>query len=50
MSELVRLRNHGVTPSFVRKLVEAGYEDLTVEELIRVKVQGMDEIMARRKV
>ena len=34
----------------MRKLVDAGYDNLTVDELVRVKIHGMDSIMARRGV
>jgi hypothetical protein len=40
----------GITPAFVRKLVDAGYDDLTVEELVKIKIHGMDGMMARRNV
>ncbi len=35
-----RLNNHGITPAFLVRLNEAGYTDLSIEEMIRIQNSG----------
>jgi hypothetical protein len=40
VEQLIRLRNNGVTPSFIRRVKAAGTSNPTIEELIEMRNRG----------
>lgn len=43
------MKIHGVDGDFVRKLEELGFEDLTAEDLLTIRIHGMDRILRKRR-
>jgi hypothetical protein len=41
LEQVVRLKDHGVTASFVTRVRDRGFKDATVEELVRLKNSGL---------
>ena len=41
LDQLVRLRDHGITPGFVNHVRARGFKDTTAEELVRLKNGGL---------
>ncbi len=44
---MIKLHVHGIGPAFVRELVEAGYDDLGVDDLVQIKVRGTLDTLVR---
>jgi hypothetical protein len=42
LDALVRLRDHGVDPTYVRRLQQRGMSNLSVDEIIRRRDRGDD--------
>mgnify|MGYP001460264378 FL=1 len=38
--ELRRMKDHGVSASFVRRMRDRGFKDLMIDELVRLKNHG----------
>jgi hypothetical protein len=36
------MRDHGVTPEYIQKLRSSGIQDLTIEQIIRLRDHGID--------
>lgn len=49
VDDVVTMAIHGVTPEFITRMRDAGYTDLTADELVEIKIHGTDKIMLRRK-
>ena len=47
--KLKQLSIHGVTPEFVREMREAGYGNATADDLIKLRIHGVDRILLERK-
>jgi hypothetical protein len=48
--DALAFRIHGITVEYLQELKEAGFEDLDVEEVIKIKIFGLDEIIRKRLV
>jgi hypothetical protein len=42
LEELVRCRDHGVTPGYIQKLRTRGMQNLTIDQIIRLRDNGID--------
>ena len=42
LDSLIRMRDHGVDPAYVRRLQQRGVSNLSVDELIRRRDRGQD--------
>ena len=40
--EIVRCRDHGVTPEYIQKLRSRGVQNLTLDQIIRLRDHGID--------
>jgi hypothetical protein len=49
LEQAVEMKAVGVTPDYVRKMRAAGLKNLSVNELIKMKVTGVDKILTREK-
>ena len=48
MRDIIRLRNHGIRPEFVREMADLGFDPDDIDPLIRLRVHGVDpELIAR---
>ena len=47
--DALAFRIHGVTADFVREMYEAGFEDLDSEDLLRIRIHGLDDILRKRR-
>ena len=43
VDQLIELKNHGVTPHFVKELAAAGYTNIKLEKLIELRIHGVDQ-------
>jgi hypothetical protein len=43
VEQLIRLKDHGVSASYIRRMHEKGYTNLPVDEYIRMKDRGERE-------
>jgi hypothetical protein len=41
MDSLVRLRDHGVTPTYIKELKALGYDRLPIEDLVTLRDHGL---------
>jgi beta-lactamase regulating signal transducer with metallopeptidase domain len=48
VNDIVQMRIHGVTANMVRDLNARGIDDLTADELVRIKIHGLDRVLRRR--
>ena len=46
---LLMLRIHGVEAEWIRELKEMGYHDLTSEDLLAIRIHGMDRILRKQR-
>jgi beta-lactamase regulating signal transducer with metallopeptidase domain len=47
--DLTSMRIHGVTTELVRELQEDGFENLTADDLVQMKIHGFDRWLQRRR-
>jgi beta-lactamase regulating signal transducer with metallopeptidase domain len=48
VTDVVQMRIHGVSVELVRELRDDGYRDLTVADLVKIKIHGFDRFLRRR--
>jgi len=48
VGDVVQMRIHGVSVELVRELRDDGYRDLTVADLVKIKIHGFDRFLRRR--
>jgi hypothetical protein len=48
VNDVVQMRIHGVSVELVRELRDDGYRDLTVADLVKIKIHGFDRFLRRR--
>jgi hypothetical protein len=41
-SEIVQMRIHGVTGDYLRKLKDSGFQNLTPEKIVKLRIHGID--------
>ena len=49
LDPLITLRDHGVTPSYVRELAELGYKNLPAEDIRKARDHGISPECVRRR-
>ena len=42
-------RIHGISADWVRELHDDGFEDLTTDDLMKIRIHGLDDIMRKRR-
>jgi hypothetical protein len=48
LDQWIRLKDHGVSPAFVRELKEIGYSNVPLDQLVRLKDHGVNASYIRR--
>jgi len=49
VGDITSMRIHGVTTEMVRDLQEDGFDNLTADDLVKMKIQGFDRWLQRRR-
>jgi hypothetical protein len=42
VEQLVRMKDHGVSPDFVKNMKDRGVQNLTIDELVRLRDNGIN--------
>lgn len=49
MDNALAFRIHGITVEYLQGLLNAGFEDLDADEVLKIKIHGLDELMLKRR-
>jgi hypothetical protein len=39
---------HGVTPAFIKEMAELGYKNLSIDQLVQLRIHGVDADYVRK--